>query len=504
MSTRHAHPNPPVASGSSLGLTLVLLWIAVGSLVPFVPADSWSQVAFATKEGMTLSIREPTILTLSERLATFLPVGLLVYWKLSQRARRRQHLASCLGVALFAAAIEIAQAATQARHARLSDFLLAVAAGLVGLALGVRLTPYRMRLRAYWVRYHRVLAACAVLFGNVIALSAIVLAHRGVEIAGWDRSYPLLVANELTHDRPWRGRIRGVAIYARGLTGEEIQRLSGIPMVTENADLRDQAGAIALYLFGARSGERVPQRAGGGVELELQLPQPGPATWRPADGSLDIRGPITIRSVGPASEICDAIETSQALTVEVQAASSDPTQSGPARIVSISASPYLRNLTLGQEQRDLVLRVRTPRNGPNGMRIPLRTDTKPLTDSWHHIVARYAHGTAALYVDDTPACPPLNCSSVSVLLFRRDSAASTVMVAGSLLFAVGLATFLLASRAEPRKLFMCLCAAGLAPVLLSLSLAAYLGHSHDAAFVASAVAGPFFGLIVGRVLGRHR
>jgi hypothetical protein len=41
-------------------------------------------------------------------------------------------------------------------------------------------------------------------------------------------------------------------------------------------------------------------------------------------------------------------------------------QTGPARIVTFSSGPAERNATLGMEGNALVLRLRTPRSGPNG------------------------------------------------------------------------------------------------------------------------------------------
>jgi len=65
-------------------------------------------------------------------------------------------------------------------------------------------------------------------------------------------------------------------------------------------------------------------------------------------------------------EIAQRAETSQRLRVSASVLSESDAQTGPARIVTFSDGPYLRNVTLGQEQRSLVLRVRTWRAGPNG------------------------------------------------------------------------------------------------------------------------------------------
>ena len=52
------------------------------------------------------------------------------------------------------------------------------------------------------------------------------------------------------------------------------------------------------------------------------------------------------------------------LSLRVRSFSTD--QSGPARIITLSLDPYLRNFTVGQESDDLVFRLRTPWTNFNG------------------------------------------------------------------------------------------------------------------------------------------
>jgi len=59
-------------------------------------------------------------------------------------------------------------------------------------------------------------------------------------------------------------------------------------------------------------------------------------------------------------------ETSQIVEIEANVRSGSSMQSGPTRIVTFSRSPFERNITLGQEEESLVLRLRTPMNGANG------------------------------------------------------------------------------------------------------------------------------------------
>jgi VanZ family protein len=45
---------------------------------------------------------------------------------------------------------------------------------------------------------------------------------RDADLSGWSRDYPLLVGNEVTRDRPFRGDVYLVAVYDRALTASEV------------------------------------------------------------------------------------------------------------------------------------------------------------------------------------------------------------------------------------------------------------------------------------------
>jgi hypothetical protein len=80
--------------------------------------------------------------------------------------------------------------------------------------------------------------------------------------------------------------------------------------------------------------------------------------------------------------LVETAESSQVVSLSAWVRSSSNRQSGPARIVTFSAGPYGRNITLAQSQSNLVLRLRTPRSGPNGV--------------WHQFTLREAVPTDRL------------------------------------------------------------------------------------------------------------
>ena len=81
---------------------------------------------------------------------------------------------------------------------------------------------------------------------------------------------------------------------------------------------------------------------------------------------MQLAGTSWLQSAGPASELAERLQKTNAFTLHIKCATDDTDQDGPARIVSNSVSPYLRNFTLGQQGSDLVFRLRTPDTGLNG------------------------------------------------------------------------------------------------------------------------------------------
>lgn len=99
---------------------------------------------------------------------------------------------------------------------------------------------------------------------------------------------------------------------------------------------------------------------------------------------------------GAAKTLLEACRRTNQLSIEVVLSTANTEQFGPARIVSFSVDPYNRNFTLGQDRDQLVLRLRTPQTGENGM----RPETKLCSieaGRWKHVVVTYRDGQLVCY-----------------------------------------------------------------------------------------------------------
>ncbi len=96
--------------------------------------------------------------------------------------------------------------------------------------------------------------------------------------------------------------------------------------------------------------------------------------------------------------LVEACRKSNQLSIEAVLTSANISQGGPARIVTLSSDMMNRNFTLGQEKDRLVLRLRTPQTGANGMN-PETTICKIEAGKTYHVIISYFPGRLFGYVN---------------------------------------------------------------------------------------------------------
>ncbi len=487
-------------SVSLLSLTLVLgtLGIVYTSLVPMQVA-SWPEFQSALREALTGKVQDPALITVAQRAIAFLPLGLLVHSQALRYAVRHPRFTALLAILVIALGTEVGQAAFSHRHAFLSDLVIAVAAGLAGILLSHHLFAH---LRS-WVRrtvargttLTRSVLVAVLIGGNLAITSTLFLSYRGANLSGWDCSFPLLLANEATGDRPWQGRIQGLAIYARELNASEVDRLSRLPMTSDSATQRRHAGAQVFYHFRTLEDGRAAQLIPGGPTLDLHLNGALNTGALPGQDALKIRRGSRLCSDGPAVDLCRAIMTSGAFSVEVLAASSNLSQGGLARLVSQSVDTESRNFTLGEENGRLVLRVRTPGNGPNGSRLQLETPARVMSGQPQHIIASYGHGRAKLWLNGRGATPPLPLYTLPP--FGNSPLASIVWIIVPVFVVMGAAAFTLCvNRPGYLALILSVCL----PLLTFACLTAWYDYPLDYTLLAAGVLSALLGVGIGQTL----
>jgi VanZ family protein len=120
--------------------------------------------------------------------------------------------------------------------------------------------------------------------------------------------------------------------------------------------------------------------------------------WIRGTNGVEFASVGLIRLSSSVNRLHDTLVSGAGITVEVWAATKDNQQEGPARVVSYSKDPGLRNFTLAQEGRDLVMRLRTTETDLNGRPVLTVTDVfQP--DVPQHLLVSYNFFEQRVYVN---------------------------------------------------------------------------------------------------------
>jgi hypothetical protein len=144
-------------------------------------------------------------------------------------------------------------------------------------------------------------------------------------------------------------------------------------------------GAISTFLLA------------GWYPYEVRSPLRDNGAERLNDGILRFGAPGIARTETPPEWLKEAT-LSNRLVVFLRVRSLDLSQTGPARIFTVSEDPWHRNITLGQDGDSLVVRLRTPGTDANGQ--PERVISKVFSDArWVEISLAIMPGRIRVEID---------------------------------------------------------------------------------------------------------
>jgi glycopeptide antibiotics resistance protein len=121
--------------------------------------------------------------------------------------------------------------------------------------------------------------------------------------------------------------------------------------------------------------------------------------WIGKTNGIEFVRPGQVLSPLPTESFCNRFINGAGFSLEVWLASSNATQTGPARIVSYSLNPYLRNFTLGQSKDALVMRLRTTETDLDGTVPHLEVPHVFHASQPQHIVVTYDFAEQRVYVN---------------------------------------------------------------------------------------------------------
>lgn len=159
----------------------------------------------------------------------------------------------------------------------------------------------------------------------------------------------------------------------------------------------EPAGLIVLYEFDEGSGSTVFDRSGLVPAADLTIVDEEAVSWGP--GRLSIDGPTILRTMAPPLRLIEAIRRTGEITVEAWVRPATMSQSGPARIVTLSVDTSNRNFTLGQESSTVILRLRTTATSSNGIPATQTAFCTFFPRRTHLVYTRDHRGAIGFYID---------------------------------------------------------------------------------------------------------
>ncbi|HKS36352.1 MAG TPA: LamG-like jellyroll fold domain-containing protein [Verrucomicrobiae bacterium] len=160
---------------------------------------------------------------------------------------------------------------------------------------------------------------------------------------------------------------------------------------------RGAEGLEALYTFAEGSGDTLRDVSGAGEPIHLKIEDPSAVQW--SAERLIVNASTLMASSGPARRLAEAVRKTKNLTLEVWITPADASQSGPARILTLSSGTGLRNFMLGQNGDKYEVRFRaagTDANGLPGLSSPGGSvQTRPT----HVVFTRNGAGKTKLYLN---------------------------------------------------------------------------------------------------------
>lgn len=175
--------------------------------------------------------------------------------------------------------------------------------------------------------------------------------------------------------------------------GEGDARRDGDSDAGQVGPKRSTDGLVVLYEFLEGSGTTVADTSNTSEPLNLSILW-GDPVWLPG-GGLRLDKASMLVSGGPATKVIDACMLSNAVTVEAWLQTTNLTQGGPARIVSVGADVSSQNLMLGQVADTFQARLSTSLAAP-----ALLSTAGALDAELSHVVYTRGFDGAARFVID--------------------------------------------------------------------------------------------------------
>lgn len=218
-----------------------------------------------------------------------------------------------------------------------------------------------------------------------------------INLSNWNDDFYLVIGNEASGDRPWRGNIKSLQISDRAISFSEIKRT-----FSEEQIPSFETDYSVYYLFDRQQEKFVSSRDTADVLVWQETPSISNSTsdlTKNDSNSVTVSGDRWLISQTPADKLTNTLQKSGQFTLSAILATALTQQIGPARIISLSKNIIYRNFTIGQEQNNLIFRLRSPVTGDNGSQPELVIPQVFHDTNFHHLIITFQKNRLDFYID---------------------------------------------------------------------------------------------------------
>lgn len=375
-----------------------LIYLFIITLCPYKFSLLESENYFALSLSKKLELLfQPNLSDSFFNIILFIPLGLFLFYLFKNR--KINYLLTITAGILLSFSIEIMQIFTD-RFTSFWDLFSNLSGTLIGF-WGMRSGFFQRRifpvLKKFWCK--RVLRIIILFIWTGILFVIFYYPYKVNTMENWDVSFPLLFGNEATLDRPWKGDIYSAAIYSKSMAADDVRDLFSRGYQNSIEKFENKKGIVLYYRFKEGSGSIIHDELNKNYSVDLKAEN---LEWLGNNG-IRIDSSSRIRSISSTDNLVNHLKNNSEISIEAWLRTADLDQIGPARIISLSTDIYTRNFTLGQNGRDIHLRLRTPVAGANGIIINLIARSVLSDKKLHHIIAVFDHGFERIFIDGKPA-----------------------------------------------------------------------------------------------------
>lgn len=169
---------------------------------------------------------------------------------------------------------------------------------------------------------------------------------------------------------------------------------------TESVQVQPLPSPVISYDFNEGQGGVIHDQIGHFKDVDLVISDLEAVTW--IAGGLQIESPVELVTESAASEMIQAVKRSESFAIEAWVDVDELSQSGPARLISVSKDPSHRNFTLGQDGDRFDFRLRTTKRDRNGMPSTAAPEGSLEAGRVHIVVSRGVSGAVTIYQNGHP------------------------------------------------------------------------------------------------------